>query len=512
MTSRDRGAPALSTHGWTPRTIGGLAVDRWVLAALSIAILLRLFNLDAAALWLDETETAIWAALRPHEVSATVLERVTFGDYDPRHLPFYFVVLNAWTKLAGISPWSLRLPSVVFSVIAIALSAAVAHALAGARAARWAAVLAAISPFLIHHAQEARMYALINMLAAGSVLLMSRYFIGRTPRLGVAFALVNVALLLTHYYTVFLVAAELALLASCRRGSMREWFPAAAISAAAMFVVCYVALFLTEQSSGEVYGAGMIALPGSIWAMVAGYAFLPSAQEMHAYGMQAVLPYLPYALVAALPVMVTLSAGYMGLDGDARILVALLLAGVFLGPFAASALFPRISLNPRYFMAGAPLLFAVLAMGIPRLDAPRWRKVCAAGVIGLMTWGTLHALAHPGEKREDIIGAGRWLEHHVALDEPVFVTSGEMASIARYHWPERDIRLYPDRGVRTTQADAPGLTSAIPFPPDADRVIYLFGRSWVSDPQGALEQEVARSYRSCGTARLRGIRIYCLLR
>jgi hypothetical protein len=40
--------------------------------------------------------------------------------------------------------------------------------------------------------------------------------------------------------------------------------------------------------------------------------------------------------------------------------------------------------------------------------------------------------------------------------------------------------------------------------------VYVFGRAWVSDPDGALEGDLQRRFASCGTYETRGIRIYCL--
>ena len=42
------------------------------------------------------------------------------------------------------------------------------------------------------------------------------------------------------------------------------------------------------------------------------------------------------------------------------------------------------------------------------------------------------------------------------------------------------------------------------------RAVYVFGRAWVSDPEGALEEDLQRRFGSCGKFETRGIRIYCL--
>ena len=328
--------------------------DPWLIGAVIGALILRLINLDQAALWHDEIETAIWSTLSWPQVVDTTLYRVAFGRYDPNHLPLYFLIINAWTAVVGESPWLLRLPSVIFSVISVVFIAAIANTLHSKPAARWAAWLAALSPFLIHHAQEARMYPLICMLAAASLLLLVRFITGASRRLSIGFFIVNLALIATHYYTVFLIFAEILVLLWYRPRPWSSWVPAALASCAAILALVYIALFLTDPRSGEIYKIGLFAFPGSVWAMLVGYTLLPSSEELHALGRSAIWPYLPYALVTLAPFAILFLTGLKTLFWRALIVVILVLGVVILGPFAAHFVFPKISINPRYLMAGGP--------------------------------------------------------------------------------------------------------------------------------------------------------------
>jgi len=175
-------------------------VDPWILGALVVALALRLFRLDAAPLWLDEMITARW-------IEQPWLETLRIVTAD-NHPPAYVIVLKLWATVAGHSEWALRFPSVVFSCAAVWLTAAAADTLLDRTAARWAAWMAALSPFLLQHAQEARMYALVAPLAALHLLLLVRFVTGKTPALGWGFALSAIALVGTHYYAVFFVAAR----------------------------------------------------------------------------------------------------------------------------------------------------------------------------------------------------------------------------------------------------------------------------------------------------------------
>jgi hypothetical protein len=485
-------------------------IDPWIAAALLFALTVRLLNLDAAALWLDETETAIWSTLTYDQVWRTVVERVALGRYDPRHLPLYFLVVNTWSKLAGLSPWTLRLPSVLFSVAAVAGTSALAARLAGLRAARWGAWLSAISPFLIHHAQEARMYPMVAALSVLSALLLLRYLQHASTRLGIGFVLVNIALLATHYYTAFLVAGELLVLMLLRPAPLRRWLPAALACVLATLALTYLALFLTRQASGEIYGIGVWALPGVVWSMLAGYPLLPSAEQLHAVGMKAIWPYLPFAIAGGAATAALFVAALVALRPLARLVVVVLLGCVLLGPFAVSKLFSQVSVHPRYFSTGAPLLFALLAAGMPALRAPRWQWASAVLLVAVMAGTMVFERLHPGYNREDVYAAGAWLDDNVPVEEEILVTSEEMMALASYHWPQRRLRLYPEDDRMTAVQGADAVARAIPFE-GHDRRIYVFGRSWVSDRKQALEGRIRDCYRMCPGAEVRGIRIYCLL-
>lgn len=489
----------------------GVRVDWVIAAAIAAAFILRMFRVGFAPLWHDEVETAIWAGLHPGQIARTVVWRVAFGNYDPYQLPFYFVLVNVWTAVMGVTPFMLRFPSVMFSTVAVGLIAANGVTLVNRQAARWAAWLAAISPYLLHHAQEARGYALISMLAAASMLMSARFVTDRSKSLGVGFVLVNVALLATHYYSFFFVGAELLILVFFRRRPWKTWaFGAGGSFLAAVIVLC-VALFFTPHRSGEIYQIGLVALPGVVWSMLSGYTLLPSSEELHAVGIQAVRPYLPYALCSVIPFLTLMIIGVRTLPVKSRVVILVILAAMITGPFLAYAVFPAISVNPRYFMAGAPALLVLIAAGMPTSIRSATRLGCAVVILTIMTIGVARHLADPGGKREDVLAAGQWLDTHVSPDEEILITSKEMASLASYYWPQRRVRLYPDSNVVATAKSATAVAAAIPFS-DGARATYVFGRAWLSDPDGALQAAIEQRYALCPGMNARGIRIYCIMR
>src|SRR6185369_3405415 len=117
--------------------------------------------------------------------------------------------------------------SAFLSWLTVRVIAATGTMLRGRDTGRWAAWLAAVSPFLIHHGQEARMYGLVAAVAAINLMLLSRFATGAVHSLGWAFAVAAAALIASHYYGVFFVAGELLVLVMLWRRPLQTWLPTA---------------------------------------------------------------------------------------------------------------------------------------------------------------------------------------------------------------------------------------------------------------------------------------------
>lgn len=126
-----------------------------------LAIALRLWQIDATSLWMDEA-WSVWIANRPF---AGVLALVRQADVHP---PLYYILLRIWMSVFGSSPAAVRSLSVVLSSAAIPIVFVIARRILPRRAALAAALLTAVSPFQVHYGREARMYALLFLAAAVS--------------------------------------------------------------------------------------------------------------------------------------------------------------------------------------------------------------------------------------------------------------------------------------------------------------------------------------------------------
>ncbi len=472
----------------------------WVAVLTVVGLALRLFRLGDAPLWVDEVQTAR-AIARPWGpmLSATLAQA---------HPPVYYAGLKAWTEIFGATPTSLRLPGAVIGAATVPVAAAAARRLGGSGAARWAAVLVAISPFLVQHSREARQYALVAFLAAAMVLLVAREISGDglapTPQLVALSALGS----FTHYFFAVFVVAVCAFLAwqPARRAPRSALGLAAAIgpSLAALALAAVTATPITVPR----HSFGLELVPGMVYALVNGYTLLPSSAQLYLAGQRALVPYLPVALLSLslIVVLVAAVASRACCLATRRILslAALSVALLVLGAVAA-----RAPINPRYLAPGAPAVLISLALLLDQ--ASGWARAAGIASVAVMMTASALLMIDPGYGHEDTANAGRWLDAHVPADQVILVPGGDMGELASYAWPGHPVRTYPPPALVVNGGNVDRVAAGLPFF-GQDQVVYVLGRAWWTDPQGVLVKALDRRYASCPGTTARDLPIRCYRR
>jgi mannosyltransferase len=122
--------------------------------------------------------------------------------------PLYYMLLHVWMSVFGTTEEATRAMSLVFTLVAVPVAWWAARRPFGPRAAWMAAVLMATNPFLTRFAQEARMYALVALLALIACGAFTRAFgpeggvrARRPSAIGLAVTLA--AMLYTHNWALF---------------------------------------------------------------------------------------------------------------------------------------------------------------------------------------------------------------------------------------------------------------------------------------------------------------------
>ncbi len=169
---------------------------------LGLAVLVRVWDLGARSLWLDEAFSVLYAQLDWQDVIA--LRRTGTNP------PLFHVLLSSWTNTFGTSEIAIRAPSVIFSVLAVWAIYGLGRRLCDRPTGLWAAGLLAISNMAVAYAQEARFYALIELVAILST--WAAYSWVRVPRrtTGLAYLALAVVFVWLHTFAWPILAAHLA--------------------------------------------------------------------------------------------------------------------------------------------------------------------------------------------------------------------------------------------------------------------------------------------------------------
>ena len=162
-----------------------------IIFILVIGLILRITSLNQS-LWLDEATTAIAAQLGYRDFFINFMS----GDFHP---PLYYLIIKLWSSVFGYSEIALRVPSVIFGVLAIYITFLIAKELKF----KWPVIPAlflATSGLHIYYSQEARMYSLATFLVTLIVYLFLK-------KKWILFSVGLAALFLSDYLAVLILPA-----------------------------------------------------------------------------------------------------------------------------------------------------------------------------------------------------------------------------------------------------------------------------------------------------------------
>jgi uncharacterized membrane protein len=347
----------------------------YVVALTAGALVLRLFI--TRGIWLDEATSVAQAELP----FGRMLHTLETTDVHP---PLHHIALWLTIRVLGTSELAVRAPSLVAATAMVPLLYAAGRDLYDRRTGLAAAAFAAVAPFAVWYAQEARMYAFFMVFALLATWLHVRIARGddsRNAKLGYTAA--AAALIYTQYFGVFVVGVQLLALVAIKKRAYLPW--AIALAAA----IAPVLVFGEHQfAANEAAGKGFEQVPSQTGGAVPQGA-APGAYAALTNAVWAVLGYHSNAsmerLAALWPLLMLLSLALLG-RGRSRPTVLIAASAAI----PAAALFVLGQLKPfvfevRYFIGAVPLVLLLLARATTSWSPRRATRIAAVG-------GTLLAL------------------------------------------------------------------------------------------------------------------------
>jgi hypothetical protein len=372
---------------------------------LAFAAATRLYQLDKP-LWLDELHTS-WAARGN-------LSEVSQRARDGNQPPVYFWLCHLVTQGTGGGEALLRLPSLLASLLLLPAAWWLLRRMTGCCvAALVAGYLLAIDPFQIIFAQEARVYALVQLVAMLHVGVFALVTVdARWPR-RLALVLLTVLLFYLHYTSLLVLTGELVWYVLARRwktDSEDSGTPYTPWKLAADLVVALVGTVPGWPTLGEVYGRR------DAWRQVMGQVRVTQLVTQFNW-LTIVAPAGAAAAVAWFAGRRFSGASEQAPSGDAlatalsRWAWAGLLACWFLVPlllvWSATAAGLLSLMLPRYLLIIAPVP-ALAAGWLTTLPRSVSLRIASAAVVCL--WATWQTTLPYRYAREDWRAAIEWIE------------------------------------------------------------------------------------------------------
>lgn len=230
----------------------------FLLAILAVSLVSRFIKIGTRGIQYDDAFS--------YFLSIRSLPEIVGGTAADTMPPLYYFILHFWLAISH-ELWFLRLLSVILTLLSSYLLFALVLELAGEKAALWAAFFAAISPLQIYHAQDVRMYALLEFFQLGYALCLLKAWkneqaFGKTI-IGwwIGVVLFAVGAMYTHNLAIFGLAAANFYLIFTRNWRMLKKL---VFAQAAVVLVCLPWLVMVPGQLEKVQNAFWTPQPGMV--------------------------------------------------------------------------------------------------------------------------------------------------------------------------------------------------------------------------------------------------------
>lgn len=446
---------------------------------IGLAFARGVYGMGERSLWWDESLSLQRASYDLSRILSnqiiltdTAREVITFDN----HPPLYFLLLHFVIKLAGQSEFSLRFPSLAFSVLTVPLLYVVGKQLFEQRVGLLAALFGAISPLYLWYSQEARMYTMLTFLG-----LVSFYSLVRISGLSVKretsnvkretsnvkypisniiiYVLSSAAMLGTHYLGFLILLAELVVFL-VSLGKARRWRVAIPVLVVLLIALPILYYGYSLLPKGEMAGFRFIPLLELLRDVFNSFSLGISVKAQQVLAVHWVFRIvfligalaiiwrtfrrsnfhpsmgegLPTELLPPRPETSAIREGAL----SALIYLFVPVFSIYLLSYVRPAY-----MNIRHLLMASPAFYLILAVGLVAIRN-KWPLVCTS-CLALMIAGSAHSTQQYffNEKyaKDDHRAWGQYLKAHVQPGDVVVVAPPHIAQL--YHY-------YADTGIPWT--------------------------------------------------------------
>jgi hypothetical protein len=348
----------------------------------------------SSSMWLDEALSVNIASLPLGDIPEALRH--------DGHPPLYYVLLHVWTEVFGTGDGAARSLSGVIAVATLPVAWFVGRR-AGGRTLAWLTLLVlGALPFASRYGSEARMYSLLILLVFLGWLALQRAL--ERPSLGrlAAVSVLTGALLLTHYWSFYVLAAVGIVLVvrwwrttgDERTASMRTTL---AVAAGGIFFLPWLPSFL-EQARHTGTPWAEAERPTKVLALL--FSDLGGVDNSER---------ILFAMVLGLLLVLALfgrARSDVAIELDMRTRPEarweLAVAGLTLVIAVAAGYLTSSGFAPRYLAIIVPLVVLAAAWGLSRFQASLPLAVALLAFLGTCVLGTIDSTTHERSQMDDL--------------------------------------------------------------------------------------------------------------
>jgi mannosyltransferase len=434
----------------------------WLIALMWLACGLRVYQLGAQSLWSDEGLTLYRARLSLADNLSNIImvpPGVPTRDTNP---PLYFLTVSGLRLVAGESEYALRFLSALAGVLCVPLLYVLGRRLFSVETGRVAALLGAVSPFLVWYSQEARMYTLLAALSMVSTYILLRALETPSLRLWLAWAVVTSAAWYTHFTLLFLLVFQGGLILVWLTRVKRR----SALAALGVLLALSIPLGVYAWSRGqEAVDPSFSLRPLSSIAEEAISTFLVGRSNQIFQPLEIVIPGL---LLLAFGIWWALRERPRNAVITLAYLIVPLLA------VAGATLLRPVYSGPRHVTVVVPPLYLFMAYGAIGLWRRQrvWGGIALGSVLVIMAYWLNVQFTDPAYVKDDMRSAACTIASRAQPDDVVIVHDAITSYVFDYYYrrcggqaPWKIIPIYPSMDIDAALMD---------FQTEADRAARLW--------------------------------------